>query len=82
MQTKFKRRQKVKLLQNPDSEYVEYHTENSDGTEIPIIKGMLGRINILLPNGQYHVEVLDENGRELAYVPMAEESLEAVSEDD
>ena len=39
---------------------------------------MKGRINIILPNGQYHVEILDKKGNTLAYVAVDEESLEAV----
>lgn len=79
MQTKFKRHQKVVLLRDPNKEYVEYHNEdNPDFKEIPIKKGMKGRINIILPNGQYHVEISDEKGEILAYAPMNEEDLEAV----
>jgi len=75
MQTKFKRGDKVILLRNPDPEYIEYHEEDENFKEIPIIKGMPGKINILLPNGKYHVEVLDKNGNVIAYVPMDEEDL-------
>ena len=78
MQTKFRRHQRVKLLVNPDPEYIEYHTENTDDKEIPIRAGMTGEINMLVSNGQYHVKVLDEKGRELAYVLIAEEYLEAI----
>lgn len=74
MQTKFKKQQKVRLLVNPDTEYIEYRSEE----EIPIKKGMLGIINIHLPNGQYHVKILDEEGNVIAYVPLGEEDLEAV----
>ncbi len=80
MRTKFKRHQKVILLKDPDPEYIEYHNEdNPDFKEIPIKKGMHGKINILLPNGQYHVEIDDENGEIIAYAPMNEEDLEAVT---
>ncbi len=79
MQTKFKRHEKVKLLSDPDQEYVEYHNEDEeDFEEIPIKKGMFGRINILLPNGQYHVEVFNKAGETIAYVPMNEEDLERI----
>ena len=75
MQTKFKRHQKVKLLADPDSEYVEYYSED----EPRIKKGMFGKVNILLPNGQYHVAIIDEKTEEtIAYVMMDEEFLEAV----
>ena len=82
MNTKFKRGDKVKLIIDPDPEYIEYH-EDSEGnfSEIPIKKGMVGEINVLLPNGQYHVEIYDPNSKEkniIAYVPMSEEYLEAV----
>jgi hypothetical protein len=81
MQTKFKRHQKVKVLVAPDPQYVEYHTENPSNEESeetkPIVKGMSGIINILLSNGKYHVEILDENSKTLAYAPFAEEDLEA-----
>ncbi len=78
MQTKYKRGQKVKILVSPDPEYVEYHTENSNSEQVPIKPGMTGKINMLLPNGQYHVEIYDENGNELAYAPFDEDSLEAI----
>lgn len=73
MQTRFKRHTIVKLLRAPDSEYVEYETEEP----VPIIKGMKGKINILLPNGQYHVAILDKKGDVIAYAPFNEEDLEA-----
>ncbi len=79
MQTKFKRHQAIKVLRGPDPEYVEYHNEDDPNfKEIPIQKGMKGKINILLPNGQYHVEILDDKGETLAYAPMNEEDLEAL----
>ncbi|MEK6825534.1 MAG: DUF4926 domain-containing protein [Nanoarchaeota archaeon] len=81
MHTKFKRHQAVRLLRDADPEYVEYHNEDdSEFKEIPLRKGMKGRINVLLSNGRYHVEVFDEKGNTLAYVPMNEEDLEAIEE--
>lgn len=77
MQTLFKRHQKVRLLADPDPEYTEYHTENTQDEQTPIKKGMIGEVNMILPNGQYHVKILDEEGRELAYVLMSEDFLEA-----
>ncbi|MBI2452263.1 hypothetical protein HYV50_04285 [Candidatus Pacearchaeota archaeon] len=75
MQTKFKRHQKVRLLADPNPEYVEYYSEE----EPRIKKGMTGKINIILPNGQYHVEIIDEKtGEVIAYAPMDEEFLEKV----
>ncbi len=81
MQTKFKRHQAVKILISPDKEYIEYHNEDDpDFKDIPITPGMKGRINILLPNGQYHVEILDNKGNILAYAPFNEEDLELIEE--
>jgi len=65
----------VKILREPDPEYVEYYED-----PVPIKKGAKGKINIILPNGKYHVEILDEEGQALAYAPFDEESLEAVEE--
>ena len=73
MNTQFKRHQKVKLLRDADPEYVEYYED-----EIPIKKGMIGKINMLLSNGRYHVEILDKEGNALAYAPFSEEELEAI----
>jgi len=39
---------------------------------------MMGKINILLPNGKYHVEILDKNGKIIAYAPFNEEDLEVI----
>ena len=77
MQTKFKRHQRVRLLADPDLEYIEY-SEEYDDSKPRIKKGMTGKINILLPNGQYHVEILDKKGEVIAYVPMSEEFLEDI----
>jgi len=79
MNTKFKRHQKVRLLRAPDPEYVEYHEELNEEEEKPeIVKGMKGVINLLLPNGQYHVEIHDLEGKILAYCSMSEDDLEVV----
>ena len=72
MQTKFKRHQKVRLLLDPDPEYVEFYSEE----EVPIKKGAIGKVNIILPNGKYHVEIVDEKDKTLAYVLMDEDYLE------
>jgi hypothetical protein len=80
MQTSFKRGDKIILLMDPDPEYVEYHNEDDpDFKEIPIKKGMTGKINMLLPNGRYHVEIFDKKGNILAYIPMSEEYLQKAS---
>ena len=83
MQTKYKRHQEVIIKRSPDPEYIEYHNEKEDQDEhpeekIPIVKGMKGKINIILTNGQYHVEVLDNNGKTVAYAPFNEEDLESI----
>ena len=78
MNNKFKRHQKVRLLRAPDPEYVEYHEELEEVEEKPIIeKGMLGKVNLVLQNGQYHVEIMDREGRILAYCSVSEDDLEA-----
>ncbi len=74
MQTAFKRHQKVRLLRDPDPEYTEYYTED----ETPILAGAIGEINILLPNGQYHVKIIGKNGEDIAYIVMDEEGLEKI----
>lgn len=74
MHTQFKRHQKVKLLVAPKEDDIEPYVDN-----VKIKAGTLGRINILLPNGRYHVRIEDDKGNELAYVAMDEEQLEAVS---
>ena len=76
MNTKFKRHQKVKLLVTPREEDMELYAENSKG----IKSGTIGYINILLPNGRYHVRIQDKDGNEIAYVAMDEEQLAPVEE--
>ena len=79
MQTKFKRHQPIRLLHDPNPEYIEYHNEGEEEIkEIPIKKGMQGKINIILPNGQYHVEIDDTKGKIVAYVVCNEEDLEEI----
>jgi len=78
MQFKFKKHQRVKILVSPDAEYVEYHTENSNVKDSKIIPGMKGKINVILPNGKYHVEILDDNEKEFAYAPFDEDQLESI----
>ena len=75
MQTKFRRHQKVKILVDPNPEYVEYKDEEN---QPEIKKGMTGIINILLPNGQYHVAILNDKGEIIAYAPFPEDFLEAI----
>ena len=75
MQTKFKRHQSVRLLRNPNVDYIEYSQEYLE-SQPPIKKGMKGKINMLLQNGQYHVDILDEKGETIAYLPVSEEDLE------
>ena len=78
MQTKFKRHQKVVLLVDPDPEYVEYNPNLEK--EVPIKKGALAEINMLLPNGKYHVRIIDKKGNTIAYAPFDEDQLGAVEE--
>jgi len=81
MQTKYKRHQKVILLVDPDPEYIEYVPELEDEKEKQQIrKGMLGEINIILPNGKYHVRVFDKKGNPVAFVPMDEDQLGPAAE--
>ena len=75
MQTKFKRHQKVKLLVAPREDDIEPYADPPK----PIKTGTIGYINILLPNGRYHVRIQDEEGNEIAYVAMDEENLELAS---
>jgi hypothetical protein len=72
MHTLFKRHQKVKLRVDPREEDIEWYVEKP----VSLKKGTTGFINILLPNGRYHVRVEDNEGNELAYVAMDEEQLE------
>lgn len=78
MENKFKRHQEVQLLVNPDPEYIEYHSEEDEPEKIPIKKGMKARINIVLPNGKYHLEILNDEGDIIAYAPVNEEEIQAV----
>jgi len=74
MNYKFKRHQKVVLLRVPNPEYIEYENEDS---KVKIESGMKGEINIILPNGQYHVRIFDSKGNVIAYAPFNEEDLES-----
>ena len=76
MQFKFKRHQKVIILVDPDPEYIEY--DPSLKKEVPIKKGTQGEINMILPNGKYHVKITDKKGNTIAYAPFNEEELGAV----
>ena len=81
MQTKFRRHQKVKILRVPDIEYVEYHDTLEENEKKPEIKpGMKGEVNVILPNGQYHVEIFSDEGKSIAYAPFDEDSIESVEE--
>ena len=74
MNTQFKRHQPVKLLSTPKEDDIEMYAD----PPVPIKEGMTGTINILLPNGRYHVRISDKKGNEIAYVAMDEEQLEAI----
>ena len=73
MNTKFKRHQRVRLLSKPRAEDIEPYQPN-----VKINSGIEGTINILLPNGRYHVKISDKKGDEVAYVAMDEEQLESL----
>lgn len=75
MHFKFKKHDRVVLLVEPDAEYIEYGPD-FEGT--PIKKGMVGEINLILPNGKYHIRILDEKGGTIAYVPLDEEEIGAL----
>jgi hypothetical protein len=74
MDTKFKRHQKVKLLSNPLEKDIEPYADPPQ----KITAGTTGTINVILPNGRYHIKIEDKNGDEIAYVVMDEEQLEAI----
>ena len=82
MNTKFKRHQAVKILVLPNPEYIEYNSEDEEqaieGKHPEIKKGMKGKINMVLPNGQYHVELQDSKGNIIAYAVFSEEDLESL----
>ncbi len=75
MQTKFKRHEKVKLLIDPLEDDVEPYAD----PPIEIKAGMTGKVNIILPNGQYHVEII-KDGETIAYVAMDEDHLESLED--
>ena len=77
MHFKFKKHDKIVLLVEPDAEYIEYKPD-FEGT--PIIKGMTGEINIILPNGKYHIRIFDKKGNTIAYVPLDEEEIGSLEE--
>lgn len=76
MQTKFKRHQKVKLLFLPLVEDIEPYPDPDEDIEIK--PGMIGEINLMLPNGRYHLKVFNEKQETIAYVVLDEEALEAL----
>lgn len=79
MQTKFKRHQPIILLRDPNPEYIEYHSDIGEEGEKPIIKkGMRGKINMILPNGKYHVQIEDSKGSMIAYAEVEEEEIEPI----
>jgi len=83
MNTKFKKHQAVKILVLPNAEFLEYHDPEDEekalsGEHPEIKKGMTGRINMILPNGQYHVELHDSKGSIIAYAAFSEDDLESL----
>lgn len=73
MQHKFRKHQKVRILLPPNKEYIEYYVD----PPVEIKKGMTGEVNLILPNGQYHVEIKDKQNKVIAYAPFDEENLES-----
>lgn len=68
----------VKIKRVPDLEAIEYNFEdNEEADKVEIKSGMKGRINVILPNGQYHVEIQDSKGNVIAYAAFSEDDLEA-----
>lgn len=76
MNFKFKRHQNVRLLINPKEDDIEPYADPPQ----QIKKGMLGTVNLILPNGRYHVRIADDKDNEIAYVVMDEEYLEAAED--
>jgi heat shock protein HspQ len=59
----------------PFNEDIEAYEE-----ENPIIqKGSIGEVNMILPNGRYHILIKNKEGEKIAYVVADEEVLEEVS---
>lgn len=73
MHTQLRRHDKVRLIAAPDPDYIEYYTDD----QAPIPSGTHGTINVILPNGKYHIRI-EKNGQEYAYVVMDEEALEKI----
>ena len=73
MNTLFKRHQMVKIKRVPLASDVEWYAD-----EQPLMKNMTGKINILLSNGSYHVELHDAKGIVLGYMICSEDDLEAM----
>ena len=77
MNTKFRRHQKVRLLRAPLVDDIEPYADNPEETKpVEIKAGMPGKINLILPNGQYHVEIVNDKGDTIAYIAIDEEGLE------
>jgi len=76
MHFKFKRHQKVRVLNSPNKEYIEYSPSIDEANQPPIKKGTIGTINMILSNGQYHVELFNEKNELIAYALFSEEELE------
>lgn len=73
----FKKHQKVILLSDPDLEYIEY-VPDFEGIEIK--KGMVGEINLILPNGRYHLKIFDKKHNVIAYLMAEEEQIGPIKE--
>ena len=74
MQTAFKKHQKVRLLRSPLAEDIEPYTDPPK----EIKPGMEGEINLILPNGTYHIRIFNEKKETIAYAAVDEDCLESL----
>ncbi len=74
MNTKFRRHEKVRLIISPLESDIESYEEETPS----VSKGTIGEVNLLLPNGRYHVAIKNEKGEKLAFVVADEEALESI----
>ena len=74
-----KRHDKVRLKNIPDYDYIEYFNKDQEDLTPEIKRGMEGQINVILPNGKFHVEIKNDRGETVAYVVAGEEELEKIN---
>ena len=73
MKFKFKKNDIVRIKILPDNEYLEY---SPDFEDFKLKKGMKGKINVILPNGKYHIEIMNDKDEIVAYAPFDESQIE------